>query len=251
MSSDTWLKLHTSLLTSAKFVGLPSNDHRLAFVCLLLLAKKGLESAPERYTLAHVFLGKKRWKTVRKDLIESGLLNDDGKVNGFEDSQLSASAWKMRRLRERNKARDGSGHSDGHSDRECRMQSVSSPTEKKNPPTPRKRGPMAFPFSFASDAGLVVDHLVAVTGRDFDRTVALDQIVRALRDDKATVEDCRRVIDYLWATWSDEWRPRINKVTPFRKANFLRYLDEAKAGPTKSGGRPITSTSIDEGGWEY
>lgn len=133
MPSDTWLKLHTSLLTSAKFCSLPSNEHRWAFVCLLLLAKKGLESAPESLTLGHLFMGKKRWKTVKKDLMDAGLLDASGSVNGFEDSQLSFNALRQRRYKERHRDVIASvtGNAKKVTDAEADADSSSSSPKKK------------------------------------------------------------------------------------------------------------------------
>lgn len=224
MPGDTWLKLHTSLLTSEKFVNLPSNDHRSAFFCLLLLAKKGLESAPESYTLAHVFLGKKRWKTVRKDLIECGLLNADGKVNGFEESQLSASAWKMRRLRERNKDGHSDGHIDGHGDRECRMQTVSSPTEKKNPPTPLKGE--AIPY------GEIIGTLNRIAGTAFtDHSQGTRRLIAARWKEGRRLPDFVRVIESKSAEWKDDpkWRKFLRPETLFNATKMESYLGTAAA----------------------
>jgi uncharacterized phage protein (TIGR02220 family) len=80
-----------------------------------------------------------------------------------------------------------------------------------------------------------VSYLATVTGRNFSSERANDEILRALRagDPLTMVADCCAVIDYLWAKWKDD--PKmvgfVNKTTPFRKANFDRYLDEAKAVP--------------------
>ena len=132
MGKDTWLKLHTSILLSAKFVNLPSNDHRWAFICLLILAKKRLESIPECQLLGHLNLSKRRWKMVEKDLVVVGLLDDTGKVNGFEDSQLTPDAYRMRKMRERNKDRNKDRNKLRNSSLDSRVQSVDS----KNPLTP-------------------------------------------------------------------------------------------------------------------
>jgi uncharacterized phage protein (TIGR02220 family) len=222
MPSDTWLKLHTSLLTSAKFVNLPSNDHRLAFVCLLLLAKKGLESAPESYTLAHVFLRKKRWETVRKDLIECGMLTTDGKVNGFEDSQLSPSAYKMRRLREREKDGHIDGHIDGHSDRDSRMQSAESspPSEKKIPPTPRKRGERV-------PVEEIIGHLNRIAGTAFStHAKATCRLIESRWAEGRRTEDFVRVIEAKTAEWGHdpERRKYLRPETLFNATKMESYL---------------------------
>jgi len=130
---DTWLKLHTSLLTSAKFLCLPSNDHRWAFIALLLLAKKRLESIPERQLLGHINLSKRRWQVVKKDLVKSGLLDTDGTVNGFNESQLTPDALRMRQMRVRNKGRNKLRNSSTDS-REQRAESRVREREERTPP---------------------------------------------------------------------------------------------------------------------
>ena len=134
MSKDIWLKLHTSILTSRKFISLPHNDHRQAFFVLLLLAKKGLESAPESYLLGHLNLSKRRWKNVRKDLIDCGLLDGNGLVNGFEESQLTAAAFRMRKLRKRNSDVTSDEQVTPNVTTECRVQNVEciNPKEKSS-----------------------------------------------------------------------------------------------------------------------
>jgi hypothetical protein len=93
----------------------------------------------------------------------------------------------------------------------------------------------------------VVDHLRKVTGRQFDDTSAIDQIQRAMREDHASVQDCCLVIDDLWRSWASksDMQAHVDKTTPFRKQNFSRYLDAAKAGAPKAGNGltgPITKT---------
>lgn len=130
MGKDTWLKLHTSILLSAKLAKLPDNDHRWAFVVLLLLAKKGLERCPERLRCGFFFVGQKRAKTIMKNLQKAGLLDDNGSVNGFEDSQLTPEAIRKRRQRQRDIERDMSRDNN----RDCHRDSRKQKAEKKEPP---------------------------------------------------------------------------------------------------------------------
>lgn len=111
------------------------------------------------------------------------------------------------------------------------------PTINTPPKAPRKRVASESDEMLAA-VGEVIDHLNAVTGRGFSKDKANEQIVRALKDG-ATQDDCKLVVSHLWETWSQDWRARIDKTTPFRKANFDRYLDAARAG------RVTTSTAPD------
>lgn len=216
----TWLKLLTSLLWSKKFRGLPDNDHRIVYICHLIFAKMGLENEPVSWLAATSFVTKYRYKIIVKNLVDCGLFDEYGRVNGFEDSQLTPDAYRKRRQREREKSRDS--HADSHAGNppDSRKQKAdSSPAEKKkNPHTP------------LTEIAEVVAHLSVVTGRAFSADRATDQIAGVIRRG-ATVDDCRRVIDYLWAKWGDDQKMRgfVDKTTPFRKANFDRYLDEALA----------------------
>lgn len=108
-----------------------------------------------------------------------------------------------------------------------------------NPPTPLAK--------FEPEIQAVVAHLTKVTGRRFDASKATDQILRAMRDDRATVQDCCMVIDYLWQLWGHktDMRTLVDKTTPFRKANFSRYLDSANAGPGRPAAQPTERTPVD------
>lgn len=103
--------------------------------------------------------------------------------------------------------------------------------QEQNPPTPRKRGG-ASPVRSGiptPEVIAIVDHLNQVTGKRHSHDKGNAMIEGALKRG-ATVAECQQVIDHLWATWSPEWRQRIDKTTPFRPSNFDRYLDEAGAG---------------------
>lgn len=231
MPDDTWLKLHTSLLTSERWVSLPSNEHRHAYVTLLVLAKKRLLSAPVSYIAGMMHVSEERWIGIKNDLIGAGLLDTNNNVIGFEESQLTPAAARKRRQRAREAERDKERDLSRPMSREKQKAEAD---KKKNPhtPTPAARDTRLF----KAEVGAVVAHLNRVTGRSFDAGRAVDQIVRAFRAG-ATTDDCAIVIDHLWAKWKDD--PKmvqfVDKVTPFRKANFDRYLDEAKAGPVGAG----------------
>jgi uncharacterized phage protein (TIGR02220 family) len=97
--------------------------------------------------------------------------------------------------------------------------------------SPRKRGGASPVRSGIPTPDLIaiIDHLNQVTGKRHSHDKGNAMIEGALKRG-ATVAECKQVIDHLWATWSPEWRQRIDKTTPFRPANFDRYLDEAGAG---------------------
>ena len=48
--------------------------------------------------------------------------------------------------------------------------------------------------------------------------------------------ECCEVLDYCWREWRDNPKMvgHVDKTTPFRKANFDRYLDAARAGSVKA-----------------
>ena len=92
----------------------------------------------------------------------------------------------------------------------------------------------------------VVTYLNQITGRSFALYRGNEQIERVLKAG-ATVQDCRDVIDRCWRLWHDkpEMVNNVNKVTPFRKAHFDAYLDEARAGSAKAS-RPAPKTVEDD-----
>jgi len=226
MGKDTWLKLHTSILTSRKFISLPHNDHRQAFFILLLLAKKGLESAPESYFLGHLNLSKRRWKTVKSDLVKYGLLDGNGTVNGFIESQLTPDAHRKREQRQRENVTDKTPDKSQDIPQDSRMQSAEcrkqNKEKNKNSP-PGKR----------TDALVVLGFLNKTTGRNFSNS---KNIEACLKREKCTVGDCQAVIRFKWGEWAGtDMAKHMNPTTPFRSVHFQNYLDESKAGPVSAG----------------
>ncbi len=100
--------------------------------------------------------------------------------------------------------------------------------EEKNPPTPRKLGAPV-------GAVEVVEHLNRITGKSYAKDRATKEIEGALSRG-ATVAECCEVLDYCWREWRDNPKMvgHVDKTTPFRKANFDRYLDAARAGSVKA-----------------
>lgn len=216
MALDTWLKLHTSLLTSSKFVSLPSNDHRWAFICLLLLTKKGLESSPECYLLAHLSMGKRRWGTVRKDLINCGLLDTGGTVNGFTESQLSPDALRMRKNRAPNKSRTNP--------EQVRTEVEAEVDVDKNPPTPHRGA------GVKKKAQEVLDYWNV---RHRRKITTIDKIADRIKQG-ATVEECMKVIDFKTKAWTGtKLQKNIQPATLFAPSHFKDYLSEAIEGEVK------------------
>lgn len=182
MSKDTWLKLHTSILTSRKFISLPHNDHRQAYFVLLLLAKKGLESAPESYLLGHLNLGKKRWNTVKGDLVAAGLLDPDGSVSGFEESQLSSEAWRKRKQRERDKQCDKSRDKSRDSHSDSRMQSAECRKEREKNALDNKATAKEADFAIRLLKKHGMSEEFFLKGKSAWTSEMVDRVVSQLRD---------------------------------------------------------------------
>jgi uncharacterized phage protein (TIGR02220 family) len=96
------------------------------------------------------------------------------------------------------------------------------------------------------DARVVLAYLVEKTGRSFGASsdFPVENIEKCLVREKATVEDCKLVIDYKLNQWAGtDLVLNVNPTTPFRPCNFQKYLDEAKAGP---GNADVTSEAAAE-----
>lgn len=226
MAADTWLKLHTSLLTSAKFCSLPSNEHRWAFICLLLLAKKGLESAPERLTLGHLFMSKKRWKTIRADLIEAGLLDASGSVNGFEDSQLSFNALRQRRYKERHRC-----VTNGVTSNAKKVTDAEAEAEKKKNKIPTARKSSLAAVTTATQViGMVNDKF----GLERGATPTLIRAVEILFRAGHTHDDILTVVEHRLA--NEEWfdPKKHGAESLIRRDKFPSMLQVAKDAPRRS-----------------
>lgn len=229
---DTWLKLHTSLLTSAKFLSLPGNDHRWAFVCLLILAKKRLEKIPERQLLGHINLSKRRWQTVRKDLIKSGLLGSNGIVIGFDDSQLTPSAIRKRNQRER----DSHGNVTGNVTTDSRKQKADSREDKNKSATFSKMAPVSIENA---------ERLCQVLGQgmvDNDPKARLPQTDKQKRAWVIDMEKINRLDErpwseieavIVWCQQDDFWRSNILSPSKLRK-QFPKLLLGMNRKPGKS-----------------
>lgn len=99
----------------------------------------------------------------------------------------------------------------------------------QNPPTPRKRVAV-------EGVREIVEYLNQVTGRGFSLERGNKFIEQAIRRG-ATVDECKEVIDRCWSLWRDkpDFVGKVDKSTPFREANFDRYLDEWRAGKANTG----------------
>ena len=114
--------------------------------------------------------------------------------------------------------------------------SSSSPSgSDKNPQTPkggsRTDSAKAKNEILQTQAEEVIDGLNQITGRRFKPGKGnVKEIVRTLRDEKATVDECLLVVRFLQETdyRDDKWKADfIDCVTPFRSANWSKYLDRA------------------------
>ena len=245
----TWLKLLTSLLWSQKFRGLPDNDHRIVYICHLIFAKMGLENEPVSWLAATSFVTKYRYKIIVKNLVACGLFDANGRVNGFEDSQLTPDAYRKRRQREREKSRDG--HADSHAGNppDSRKQKAdSSPAEKKEePPTPKPKTARQASLAATSTAEAVIGRINDRYRLKRSATQTLVRAVEILLRAGHTADDIMLVVDHRLS--NEEWfnPTRHGAESLIRREKFPSMLQIAQdARP-----RQITSTSIDEGGWEY
>lgn len=245
----TWLKLLTSLLWSQKFRGLPDNDHRIVYICHLIFAKMGLENEPVSWLAATSFVTKYRYKIIVKNLTDCGLFDAHGRVNGFEDSQLTPDAYRKRRQREREKSRDS--HADSHAGNplDSRKQIAdSSPMEKKNPPTPQK-AKTARQASLAAVA--VADQIAAAVNERFgtqrSATATLVRAVEILLRAGHTADDIALVVGHRLR--SEDWfdPKKYGAESLIRRDKFPSMLQIAR----DSQPRRVTSSSVDEGGWDY
>lgn len=90
------------------------------------------------------------------------------------------------------------------------------------------------PKSLSPAAQQVLDYLNTATG---SRYSTAGQIQPRLNQG-ATVDECTLVIDYLKATWSQDFQDKyLNQVTPFRFDNFDKNLNHARKWAEKRASR--------------
>ena len=231
----TWLKLLTSLLWSQKFRSLPDNDHRIVYICHLIFAKMGLENEPISWLAATCFVTKYRYKIIVTNLVASGLFTDDGKVNGFEDSQLTPDAIRMRRYRERNEQRNSYGNSDANGDGDSRKQKAdSSPTEKKEPPTPLRPKTARQASLVPAIAEAVIGIVNEKFGTKRSATPTLVRACRLLKNDGHSDSDICLVVAHRLAA-EDWFHPsKYGAESLIRRDKFPSMLQIAKDAPGAS-----------------
>ncbi len=179
-----WLKLLTSILWSRKFRSLPDNDHRMCYIGHLILQKIGLQNEDFGFISSTLFVSLRRYKTIRKKLIEVALLDESGNVMGFDDSQLTPEAARKRRQRERDKSRDKSREKSrtGHPD--SREQRADSREEEGN-----ARTRASFP---PSDAQMRMLEKMAS-----ERGTALAEVCRRLEIEEISRDDVSAIKGHL------------------------------------------------------
>lgn len=75
----------------------------------------------------------------------------------------------------------------------------------------------------------IVLYINSVAGRNFSTEKAdIKEIVRAIRTDKATVDDCKLVVDFCYATYSPDYLKFLDTVSPFRAKNWSANLSKAR-----------------------
>jgi len=241
MSFDSWLKLHTSLLLSQKYRGLPSNDHRLVFVHHLMFQARKLLGDDPSLLACLCNLPAAKYLQIMSHLNTVGLLNDDGSVVDFERKQVSQDAMRKRMERSRDMSRTSPVTSHGDADADADVEKEADAEKKKEPraararPAPRRKKPEPDPNGIPEQ---IIAYCGKVTGRNFqiDNRGFVKMVNRAIKEDGCTLDQAKRVIDYKWAEWGPEPERRdyVNPVTLFRKANFLGYLGLANAGQAKA-----------------
>jgi len=107
---------------------------------------------------------------------------------------------------------------------------TSKPTPNNNSHPKAKRKP-SEKKPMTPEAATVLAHLNAVAERDYEVPGKIQERLNA----GATVEECLLVIDYIHATWSQEYREKyLNQDSPFRLENFDKNRANAKAWRAKT-----------------
>lgn len=227
----TWLKLLTSLLWSQKFRSLPDNDHRIVYICHLIFAKMGLENEPISWLAATSFVSKYRYKIIVNSLISCGLFSADGKVNGFEDSQLSPEAIRKRRQRERDNERDSHGTSHCDVTGDSRKQKAE---KKEEPPTPKPKTARQASLAAVTTATQVIGRVNDKFGLERGATPTLIRAVEILYRAGHTHDDILTVVEHRLA--NEEWfdPKKHGAESLIRRDKFPSMLQVAKDAPRRS-----------------
>jgi uncharacterized phage protein (TIGR02220 family) len=240
-----WFRLYIDWISHPKVQMLSEADQR-RYVCLMCMQSAGrLRRATIENIVFELRISVDEANATIERLKKAKLLDKDGCIHNWDDRQPKRdhSAERTAKYRAKKKLGDAAETSqerfsdadvtrcDGHSDAldQIRVDHTRPEKEKTIPPTPRKR--------VAVDGVVeVVEYLNQVTGRGFSLDRGNKFIEQAFKRG-ATVDECREVIDRCWHHWRDkpDFVGKVDKSTPFREANFDRYLDEWRAGKANTG----------------
>lgn len=236
-STNKWFRFYVDWLDNPKVQMLDATLQQ-RYIMLLCLRSMGEIPGMDAKAIAwRLRIDLSDFENSLKILKEKGLWTGKDIPNWNKRQYVSdCSTERSRKHRATSKQRCSNGDATLQQRPQNQTQNTDTDTEK-NPPTPRKRGAPSAPDPGRSpdpDVAAVVAHLNAVTGKAHSLDRGNQQIIGAIKRG-ATVDDCKAVIDHCWRQWSAD--PKmvryVDKSTPFRAANFDRYLDESRAGAPK------------------
>jgi len=191
-----WIKLHFSLLTSRDWVMMSDASRVLAIACMLIASRNDGKVPNDPEYIKRVAYLSSLPKL--KPLIDSGFLIRDSAYLA-DDSTMQA---------------------------EFRPESeTETETEKRQRQRKSARA--------REESLLVLEYLNKTVGRNFKNA---SNIEKCIRREKASIEDCKAVIDYKWREWGGgDMAGRVDNVTLWRPEHFAVYLDHAQAGSPMGG----------------
>lgn len=223
----SWYSVDAGMAGDPKIDCMPDNDYRWSWLCLLGLEKKGeLEGQNVQMFAKHCNVEAEKFGHVLKALRDVGLLDEYNRPREFQE-------WQDKAQRASRNKRYYNTHKAGSDSDGIKTVVRLSETETENDTDRNKNKKAGKPAGVCSPeikkgAERVLEHLNRKTGRTFKRTA---DIQACLKREGCTVRDCTNVIDFKVNQWKGtEMERNINPTTPFRNANFSRYLDEAGAG---------------------
>lgn len=95
-------------------------------------------------------------------------------------------------------------------------------------------------------ARVMAQEVLAYLNKKTGRTLSnYENIMKCIVREKATVADCKKVIDFKWGEWKGTDQAKfMNAVTPWRPKHFKDYLDEANSAP------PSDPSKVPAESWE-
>ena len=239
MGKNKWCRLHTDIRSNWKLASVSDAD-RWVYICLLTCMTDGSlqGGAPANWLAGQCGRTQEEFLASFEALKQAGLVTPNGLVKNFVERQYQdkGNSDRQKRFQDKKKAEEKGAWNN------VRNNALGITAPDTDTDTETEKG------EIRDQAQEILAHLNQVTGRSFRNTSGIEACIKR---EKASVQDCKAVIDHKWREWggNPDMAKNVNPTTPFRLSHFQAYLDEAQAGPVNHAqgeGQPTPRRPIED-----